>query len=158
MTKQVKCVVGVSQINITKDKIYDVIEENYVCYKITDDSAKNGYFNKGYFEEYEPRKFVKLVNNYYNRPNITINKIYEVVKEHSYSYSIVNDNGLELLYSKDMFEESSFPNTDNNIKKGKFEKVEKCDHLSIVPKYKFIPESEIIEVVVDGTKGILIKE
>ena len=105
MTKQVKCVVENSSLNIIKGKIYNVIEENYLCYKITDDSNNVKFISKGLFEEIKKGKFVKCVSKHPKNQNLTINKIYEVINEYTYTYSIVNDNGKELQYYKSIFEE-----------------------------------------------------
>ena len=80
-------------------------------------------------------KFVECIDSEYVEYMHTISeeKYYEVIKELDYFYLICNDNGKNEFYLKNRFEEV---NVD----------------------FKFVPETEIQYVTVNGVKGILIKK
>ena len=82
-------------------------------------------------------KYVEVIQAF---EDFTKGKIYEVIDETRFGYLIEDDVKDKFHWTKDLFKEVEAPTKEETI------------------TFKFIPETEITYVTVNGVKGILIKE
>ncbi len=108
MSKYVKCIDNAGY-DLTINKTYKVIFENFTSYKIYNDDNHKCYFYKSRFikvnapEELKMNRYIKCIESH-ELVSLTINKIYKLTKEEDDQYYyFVDDDGDNVNLSKEFF-------------------------------------------------------
>jgi hypothetical protein len=102
-TMKVKCTID-NLRGVSKNSVYDVINELKNSYQIVNDKSMLSAFNKDWFEVVpEPAK-VKTIASVHSHPWLTLARTYDVLYEDKNFYGIIGDNGVQNNYLKFWFE------------------------------------------------------